>query len=219
MGTSITSGQAISLQKLASLLSRDSQLDAAEDAASRAIDLLLDQGNQFSLCQCYRDLGNIHSSKGETEKAANHFKTAIGIASTNNWPDQLFWSNLSLAGLSFGENRVDEAHAHIERAKSYVMDDAYLLGCATEKQARFWYEECKFEEAKSEASRALDLYAKLGATKYVRHCEDMLRDIEEGMNDLVATRTPDGEREFPRTVLLPSPVDSPLLARGIEGGY
>jgi tetratricopeptide (TPR) repeat protein len=49
----------------------------------------------FRVCQCHRLLGDIHYSKGETEKAIDHFETALGIASSFNWHDQLFWIHIS----------------------------------------------------------------------------------------------------------------------------
>ena len=144
-----SSRQGLSLRQLASLLYFDEQFDAAEEAALRPTDLLSDKGeqSQFPICECYRVLGQICHSKGETEKAIKHFETAIGIASTFNWHDHLFWNNYSLAELFFSEDRFDDAHARIERAKSHAVNDSYNLGRAMELQAGFWYEECKFEEA------------------------------------------------------------------------
>ena len=171
-------GQAHSLQELTSLLYREKQFDAAEEAALRAIDFS-DKDNKFSACECYRILGDIYHSKGETEKAIKHFETSIGIASSFNWRDILFWNNYSLAELFFDQNRFNDAHAHVERAKSHVIDDSYLLGRAMELQARFWYGECMFEEAKSEVLRAVDIYEGIGATRDVEDCKAILRDIEE----------------------------------------
>ena len=85
-----TTGQANSLQQLAQLLSKDNQLDAAEEAASKSIDLLLDGGGQFMVCQGYRLLGDIYHSKGEMEKAINQLETAFGIASSFNWDNEQF---------------------------------------------------------------------------------------------------------------------------------
>ena len=182
-----SSRQGLSLRQLASLLYFDEQFDAAEEAALRATDLLSDkgeqsvvsQGKQFPICECYRVLGQICHSKGETEKATKHFETAIGIASTSNWHDHLFWNNYSLAELFFSEDRFDDAHARIERAKSHAVNDSCNLGRAMELQAGFWYEECKFEEAESEALRAADAYERIGAMKDVEECKAILRNIEK----------------------------------------
>ena len=40
--------------------------------------------------------------------------------------------------------------------------------------------ECMFDEAKSEALRAADLFEKLGAAKGLERCRKLLRDIEKG---------------------------------------
>jgi len=90
-----TSGQAQSWQSLAWLLYDDKQLDAAEEAASRAINLLSDKKEQFTVCECHRLLGNIYHSKGRTEKAIGHFEAALGIASPFNWHNQLFWTQIA----------------------------------------------------------------------------------------------------------------------------
>ena len=184
-----TSGQAHCLQRLARLLYRDNQLDAAEDIASRAIDLLSDEGDQFDLCRCHGVLGDIYRFKGEVEKAIHHYEAALSIASSLNSHDQLFWNHRSLAKLYFYGNRPADAHAHTERAKSHVTNDAYLLGRATEQQARFWYRERKFKEARAEALRAVEIYAKLGNPKYVGRCKAMLRDIGKEMRSGCQSRT------------------------------
>jgi hypothetical protein len=75
--------QAACLRVLAWLLDENNQLDAAEEAASRSIDLLPDT-EQFQVCQGHFTLGDIYRSKGEAEKAINHFETALGIASSFN---------------------------------------------------------------------------------------------------------------------------------------
>jgi tetratricopeptide (TPR) repeat protein len=171
-------GQARSLQNLAWLLYDDEQLDAAEEAASRSITLLPDS-EQFMVCQGHRILGNICRSKGETEKAINHLETALGTASSFNWSNEMFWIFFSLAELFREHSRFDEANVHVERAKSHTGSDAYVLGRATELQARIWYEQGRFEEAKSEALCAADVYGKIGAAKDVEDCRVLLQDIEE----------------------------------------
>jgi tetratricopeptide (TPR) repeat protein len=172
-----TSQQAESLQQLAWLLYGDGQLDAAEEVVYQSINLL-PEGEQFKLCQSYDLLGDIYHSKGETEKAINHYGTALGIASSFNWHDQQFWILYSLAELFFDQERFDEAHAHIEHAKSHTVNDPYLLGCGMEQQAGFWYRECKLEEAKSEVLGAIGIYEKLGAAMNMESCRKLLQEIE-----------------------------------------
>jgi len=182
-----TTGQAQCLIRLAHSLRSDEQLDAAEEAALRAIDLLPDKGHQFLVCESHRALGNIYQSKGDTEKAIHHFEVATGIGSAFNWHDTLFCIHYELAVLLGGEGRFDDAHAHIECTKSHTAGNTYYLGCAMELQARVWYGQHRLEEARSEALRAADVYEKLGAAEDVECCKSLLRDIEKGLNTPVAS--------------------------------
>jgi len=175
----LTSGQASSLDQLAWSLHGDNQLDAAKEAALRAISLLPGKRKQFVVCRCYRVLGKIYYSKGETEKAIDHFETALRIASPFNWYHQLARNNYELADLFFKEGRFYEAHASVERAKSHAIDDPYYQACAMRLQAGFWYGQGEFEKAKSEALRAADVFVRLGAVKGLEECRILLRDIEE----------------------------------------
>jgi tetratricopeptide (TPR) repeat protein len=173
-----TAEQAASLGYLADLLRADNQLDAAEEAASRSIDLLPDT-EQFKICQGHRTLGDIYQSKGETEKAINHYETALGIADSFNWHSEQFWIHYSLAQLFRDQGRFGEAHGRVELAKSHVINDAYFLGRVMELQARIWYEQGKLEEAKSGTLDAIRVFEKLGAAEDVEGCRILLRDIEE----------------------------------------
>jgi tetratricopeptide (TPR) repeat protein len=159
------------LINLAWLFESDNQLDAAEEAAFRAIDLLPAEGEQYQVCQSHRALGEIYGSKGEIKKAIRHYELALGIASTFNWHYDLFWVHYKLAGLFRNEGRFDDANDHIERAKSHTVNSAYNLGLATEEQAKIWYMQHRLEEARTEALRAADIYAKLGAAKDVERCQ------------------------------------------------
>jgi tetratricopeptide (TPR) repeat protein len=194
-------------------LYQDDQLDAAEEAVSQSINLLMDKGQQFQVCQGYDLLGDIHHSKGETGKAINHFETALRIASSFNWHTQQFWILHSLVQLFLDEGRFDDAHVHIEHAKSHVTNNPYLLGRVMELEARFWYEQQRFEEAKSKTLCAAEIYEKLGAVKDVEDCRKVLRNIKEKMNNLVVMHF-DGE--LLEMVLLPMPVNSPFLVHGTE---
>ena len=156
-------GQAGCLIKLALLLHSDNQLDAAEKAASRAIDLLPEKGQQLRLCQGHRTLGTIYQFKGKKDQAIHHLEVALEIASPLNCDSELFWVHYSLADLFCGQGRLNDAHTHIERAKSHAINNAYLLARATVMQALFWGIQRMFEKARSEASRAIDVFEKLGA--------------------------------------------------------
>ena len=172
-------GQSRSLEQLAWSLHGDNQLDAAEKAASQAIDLVSGKHEHYVVCKCHLVLGKISYSKGETDKAIDHFETALGIASNFNWRDQLFWNNYELADLFSQEGNFDEAYARFGRAKPYAVNEPYRLGRAMELQARIWYKQCKFGAAKSEALRAADVYERLGAAVDLESCRAFLREIEE----------------------------------------
>ena len=171
-------GQAKAWYQLGRLLYEDRQFDAAEEATSKAISLFSGKGDQFGVCDCHGILGDICRSRGETEKAINHYETGLGIASSFSWGDPQFWNNHSLAWLFFGEKRFDDAHAHIQRAKSHATDNPYKLGRVMELQAWFWYDRRMLKEAKSEALLAIDAYEKIGAAKDLERCRNILREIE-----------------------------------------
>jgi tetratricopeptide (TPR) repeat protein len=176
-----TAGQLVCLDDLAWSLYYDNQLDAAKNAAFRAIDLIPEKGQERLLCNLHRVLGLILGSKGEKEKAVHHFESALGIASPFNWHDVLFSNHDDLAGLFLKEGEFDEAIAHIEQAKPHAVDNPFWLGCAIHKQASVWYQQNKFEGAKSEASRALEIFEKLGAAKDAENSRDLLQMIEQAM--------------------------------------
>ena len=180
-------GQAESLRSLAWLLYDDGQLNAAEEAASRTIDLLLGNGDRFPICDCHGLLGDIRHSKGDIENAIKHYEMTLEIAYPFNWHEHLFWAHYSLADLFFGEKKVDDAHAHVERAKSHAVNDSLLLGRAMELQAGFWYDQRRFEEARSETLRAADVYEKIGASEDLEGCRTTLRSIDKAINDSVTS--------------------------------
>jgi tetratricopeptide (TPR) repeat protein len=175
-----TAGQLICLDDLARTLRNDKQLEAAEEAASRAIGLVSEKGQEHLVCKLHRSLGMIHESKGEKEKAVHHYKTAIGIASPFNWHDVLFWNHLDLAEMFRNEGEFEEASAHIKQAKPYAVDNTFWLGCATYLQATIWHRQRRLEDAKSEGLHALKIFEKLGVEEAV-DCRDLLQKVKQAM--------------------------------------
>ena len=171
------SGQADCSSSLARLLTADNQLDAAEDVASRTVDLALEGGDRYVLCLSHRTLSRIYISKKKKEKAVHHLKAALEIASSFDWKDELFWIHHALARLFLAEGEFNDAQVHIERAKQCAAETAYTLGRAMETQARIWRRQHRLEDAKSEASSALGIFEKLGLTKDVKCFRDLLRKI------------------------------------------
>jgi len=179
-------GLAICLTILASSLERDGQLGAAEETASRAINLHSEKGDRFMVCHSHRVLGNVYRSKGEIEKAVHHYEATLSIASSFNWHNELFWTHYDLAELFHDKGRFDDASAHVERAKPHTENNAYHLGRAVNLQATVWYKQDRLEEAKSEALRAADVFEKLGAVANLEDCRELLRWIEEKMNPVIS---------------------------------
>jgi tetratricopeptide (TPR) repeat protein len=202
--------QAECLNNLAYLLFEDGEPDAAEKAASRAIDLVPETGQEYLACDLHLVLGRINRSKGEKEKALHHFETSLRIASPFNWHFILFWIHYALAELFGDGSELDDESAHIERAKAHAVDGVmqYHLGRATEKQAWVWYRQLRLEDAKSEALDAVQIYEKLGSATGVRNCRYILLEVERAI--LQQSTRPPGE--FLITTPHPTPVDSRLLA-------
>jgi len=159
------------------------ELNAAEEAASRAFDLSVENGNRSQVQQCHHVLGQVYHSKGKNEMAIRHFEKALGIATSLNQHNALFWVHHALASLFSDEGKLDDAHTHIEIAKSHTTNNAYLLGRAMDLQASFLYQEHRFEEAKIEALRAVEVFEKLGAAMYAENTKKLLLSIEEATND------------------------------------
>ena len=202
-----TGRQADCLIKLALSLCLDNQLDAAEEAASRAINLLPEEGQHFRVCEGHRALAYIYRFKGDTEKTIYHYEVALEIASTFDWHNALFWLNYDLADLFRNEEKFDDAHAHIERAKSRTAGSPYNLGHAIELQARVLYGQRRLEEAKSEALHAADIFGKLGAAEDMERCRKIHREME---NSLAAPAQSDSDCELLQILLSPARIDSSL---------
>ena len=170
-------GQAKCWNYLGWLLHEDDQYDAAEEAASHALKLSLDQGREYWVCLSHRLLGDIYRFKDEKERSIHHSEAALEIASSFDWHEELYWIHNSLACLFYSENELDNSQSHIEQSKTHTDNHAYLLGRAMRLQARVWYRQGRLEEAKAEVSCALETFEKLGATRDVEECRDFLREI------------------------------------------
>ena len=170
--------QAVCLNYLARLLLADDQLDAAKDAASRAIDLIPEKSNDYLVCQTNRFLGDIYDSKKEKKKAIHHFNTALEIASRFEWNIELFWIHYLLARLFLEERNFDDAHAHVKKSKSYTTETPYELGRAMKLQAEIWYQQDRLENTTLEILGAIEIFEKLGAAEDAGVSKDFLRKVE-----------------------------------------
>ena len=176
-------GQIRTLDSLAWLLFEDEQLDAAENAASRAINLASGKDQGFNVSRLHRTLGVICGSKGDKTKAIHHFETALQIASPFNWHSRLFWIHFGLAGLFLDEGEFDKASAHVEQAKPNAVHDAYKLARATQLQANVHYRQRRLEEARLGALQALEVYEKHGAERDAGFCRHLLQNVEQAMTN------------------------------------
>ncbi|KAF9792146.1 hypothetical protein BJ322DRAFT_16655 [Thelephora terrestris] len=173
-----TNQQASCWNDLAFLFRLEGQLDEAEKAGLHAIDILPEKGQEFRVCQTHRSLGRIYGDKREKEKAIDHFEKALGITSAFGWQTELFWNHYSLAGLFCNEDEFNKAHSHIDQAKSHTADDTLYLGRAMEYKAYIFYRQRRLEDALFEASGALEIFEKLGASTDTVRCKVLLQWIE-----------------------------------------
>ena len=186
-----TVNRAESLIDLAWLLNDDGQLDAAEETASYAISLLPEEGERSRHCEGHHVLGHVYRSKGETQNAIRHFEVALEIASSLDLAHNLFWVHFALAEVLSGEGRFEDAHAHIDRAKSHAVDWTYNLACASQLQAVLWERQHRLEEAKSEGLRALEAFENLGAAHDAEETRRLLERIDydaRGMDNLITSK-------------------------------
>ena len=99
---------------------------------------------------------------------------------------ELFSVHYGLAWLFLDESKFEDAHAHVEQAKTHVGNDVYNLGRAVHLRANLWYLQDRLEEAKPEALRAADIFNKLGVAVWVEHCRKLLRDIQKKLDSPVS---------------------------------
>ena len=197
-----TTDRARCLDTLGHLLLKNKQLDAAQDAASGAINLW-EKGQEFGICQSHRLFGEIQSSKGERKRAIHHFEVALGIASRFEWHDEMFWIHDSMARLFYNEDELDDAQAHVTQAESHAVDDKYRLGHAMEMQAGIWYRQNRLEDAISELLGVKEIYEKLGAATDLGRVKDNLQLLEQTMESRATSIQSDSSGELLEMLLCP----------------
>ena len=182
-----TARQAAVLLDLALLLVQDDQVNAAEEAASRAISLS-DKPKQRHVCIHHHILAHICQSRGEKEMAINHLNTAFRIAVSLNLWDEQAKILVCLVKLLHEAERFDDAQVHLEYLKSQAGSDPFNLGYAMVTQAHVWFHAGRFEEAKAEVLRATDVFEKIGVSVgSVAPCKTFLQYTEGEMNGPVTS--------------------------------
>ena len=179
-----TVGQADCLLCLALLFVKDNQVDAAEAATSRAIDLPPDGPSQSQLNRYHHALGHISHRRGETEAAIDHLTRALEIARSLNSQHRQTGILGCLLGLFLEEERFDDAQVHLEQLKLHAASYPIHQGVAMFAQARIWRHAGKLEEARSEISRIISLYEQIGvSTRHMGHLEEEIQEVEKEINE------------------------------------
>jgi tetratricopeptide (TPR) repeat protein len=168
-------GQARTLRLLACSLLSDGQLAAAEKVASQVITRFSGKGEEYRVGACHRVLGGVWDAKGETDKAIDHVKAALEITSSFDCGELMFWIHYNLAELFTDKGSFDDALVHIERAKPHAVNSVYCQGRVAELQTWFWSIQQRFEESRSAALHAADIFERLGATHDVERCKGHLQ--------------------------------------------
>ena len=204
-----TRDRVLCLNDLAWLFLDNKQLDAAQDAASRAINL---SEKELENYHSHHLLGLTYSSKGEKERAIYHFEVALGIASSLALQYPVFSIHHTMALLSYDEDMLDDAQAHITQAKLHAFDGAHELGRAMNTQARIWHRQSRFGDAISEAARAIQIFEKLGAVKDSGLSRALLREIERSAKSQARPRGSDSSGKLSKIMSRLTPADFSFLA-------
>ena len=176
-----TGRQVDCLINLASLLHQNEQSDAAEEAASRALDLS-ENSNQRLLCRSHELLATIHRSRGNRERAIHHLEASLRIASLLNLSHQVSGAHFTLASLYLDEGKLNDAYTHVEHAKSHAEDNILTLSGVLLLSTDILYNQNRPEEAKLEALRALDILEKVGATDTAETVRRLLEEVEKKLH-------------------------------------
>ena len=153
-----TVGQARCLIRIAEMFHLEGLLDAAEETVPRASELLREADNQRLPCECNSLLVRICLLRYEGENAIDYYQTVRGITSSRGRPDGLPFAHFGLAFAFWDQQRFDDATTHFVHAGSDVRDNLLLLGTMVELQAFCRYYQGMFDEARSGASRAIDIF-------------------------------------------------------------
>ena len=117
-----------------------------------------------------------------------------------------------MALLSYDEDMLDDAQAHITQAKLHAFDGAHELGRAMNTQARIWHRQSRFGDAISEAARAIQIFEKLGAVKDSGLSRALLREIERSAKSQARPRGSDSSGKLSKIMSRLTPADFSFLA-------
>ena len=202
------------LGTLAVSLRDDGQLDAAEEAGSRAIKLLPEKGQEFEVCAAHLHLGIVYRSKGKAKEAVHHFMVALRIASSFGWHGRLFWIHLSMAELCVDKGELGGANACVRYAKSHTTDNTSNLVIAMQLQTLIWCKQGRFEEARSETLRIVKLYEALGIMGEAERYRTLAQRMQQVLDRPVDSDQPASNCELFQMMLFPARIYFPFKAQG-----
>ena len=176
------------LHVLASLFIEDNQVNAAEEATSRAVIISLDEPSKSQLREHYLILGHMCRRRGETGAANGHYMKALGIARSLNQQGEQLVTILSLVTLLVETERFDDALVHLDHLKLDVANNPRYVGVVMQAQARVLLYQGKLEEARSEMLRTIGLYEGIGVSAgYMDDSKKFLQEIEGKINERAAS--------------------------------
>jgi hypothetical protein len=120
--------QAHCLITLIRFLRDDKQFDAAEEAALRAIDLVPGRDELFLVCHYITFLAGYIDPRARSGKPFTISRQLSGLRLLSTWHHFLFGIHSELGALFLHECRLDDANAHLERAKSHAVDNTCETG-------------------------------------------------------------------------------------------
>ena len=166
---------------LSSLFRWANRLDDAEKCESQAIELadaLMPIIHPATRGALHGSLGMIYGCRGDREKSIFHIEASLGAIHSRTIQ---FHVHYVLATAHITAGRFDDAEAHFEHAEPLAADASPELGRVALLRADILRGRGKFEEARFEALRSLDLAEKFGGEGIVDRAKEILRLIDEDM--------------------------------------
>ena len=93
------------------------------------------------------------------------------------------------------EGEFDKAHVHIQKSKSYMVDNSFHLGRIMELEVRIWYRQQRFEKGTPAALRVLRIFEEFGVATKLKGCRNP-RNIERVTRGETSEPSSNGERKL-----------------------
>lgn len=151
----------------------------------------------------------LYRSESERERDIRHHEVVLGIASSFNWGNDLFFPYYSLVELFFGEDEFNVTYAHVEKAKTHVLGNHTTRVVWPLHMIQFCMESAGSKAqyprlcARSRSPRGLALRRIQNSRERASVC-----GYHRTMESEAAFNGPDFDVELLGTALRPTPVDS-----------